>query len=884
MATPQSAAPEAGPPQAGTQAAGSGPAKKPRSPAAPKAGLEVEGTLPALAAQEDGATGAGGGLFQDARQAIAEIVTGGTVFAEPVGMLAALGSESGSAREPESKIESRLESNTGPATESASEAAPVLQPGDRAASHLAGTPAAEIDAVDHKFQTLLATVHTNRPGDDLEIIRKAWQFCLQQHEGQKRASGEPYIIHPLEVAQVLAELKMDSTAIAAGLLHDAVEDTDVTSVEIARRFNDQVAHIVEGVTKLDKIKFANREDHQAENIRKMLLAMVTDVRVVIIKLADRLHNMRTLEHLKPEKQQKIARETLDIYAPLAHRLGMGKLRGELEDLAFRYTDPYQYSQVESEVEALRGEGESFLNKIVAELEQKLAEHKIEGRVESRIKRLYSIQQKLASQQIPVDQVYDLFAIRVICNSVQDCYALLGLLHSIWRPVPGRIKDFIAMPRPNLYQSLHTTLIAPGGHQFEVQIRTEDMHRVAEEGIAAHWKYKASDNVTAKDEARLAWVRQLMEWQREMTDPNEFMSTLKIDLYPEEVYTFTPKGKVVVLPKDASPIDFAYTIHTEVGNTTIGAKVNGRIVPLRTRLRNGDIVEISTQAGHAPSRDWLSFTKSSRARNKIKHWINEHQRERAIEIGKKLLEREARKFKLSLHKFDEADYVRVAAEYGLSTQAELLAGVGFGKYSTRQVLNKLEPGSTMTAEPAAETGVGIGNAIDQMSEVVKRVFFGRGSDSLQVEGQDDLLVYRARCCNPIRGEEIIGYVTRGKGVAVHARSCPNVQNLLYESDRRIQVEWAAAPENPKAPGDPKATTYPVKLTVLCEDRAGLLKEFTAIISDDGTNIRSVDSKPTPDGNAVVDFVIETVDVRHLNRLVLNLRKVPGVRDVHRVQKI
>ena len=844
----------------------------------------MEGTLPALAAQEDGATGAGGGLFQDARQAIAEIVTGGTVFAEPVGMLAALGSESGSAREPESKIESRLESNTGPATESASEAAPVLQPGDRAASHLAGTPAAEIDAVDHKFQTLLATVHTNRPGDDLEIIRKAWQFCLQQHEGQKRASGEPYIIHPLEVAQVLAELKMDSTAIAAGLLHDAVEDTDVTSVEIARRFNDQVAHIVEGVTKLDKIKFANREDHQAENIRKMLLAMVTDVRVVIIKLADRLHNMRTLEHLKPEKQQKIARETLDIYAPLAHRLGMGKLRGELEDLAFRYTDPYQYSQVESEVEALRGEGESFLNKIVAELEQKLAEHKIEGRVESRIKRLYSIQQKLASQQIPVDQVYDLFAIRVICNSVQDCYALLGLLHSIWRPVPGRIKDFIAMPRPNLYQSLHTTLIAPGGHQFEVQIRTEDMHRVAEEGIAAHWKYKASDNVTAKDEARLAWVRQLMEWQREMTDPNEFMSTLKIDLYPEEVYTFTPKGKVVVLPKDASPIDFAYTIHTEVGNTTIGAKVNGRIVPLRTRLRNGDIVEISTQAGHAPSRDWLSFTKSSRARNKIKHWINEHQRERAIEIGKKLLEREARKFKLSLHKFDEADYVRVAAEYGLSTQAELLAGVGFGKYSTRQVLNKLEPGSTMTAEPAAETGVGIGNAIDQMSEVVKRVFFGRGSDSLQVEGQDDLLVYRARCCNPIRGEEIIGYVTRGKGVAVHARSCPNVQNLLYESDRRIQVEWAAAPENPKAPGDPKATTYPVKLTVLCEDRAGLLKEFTAIISDDGTNIRSVDSKPTPDGNAVVDFVIETVDVRHLNRLVLNLRKVPGVRDVHRVQKI
>ncbi|HUZ94180.1 MAG TPA: bifunctional (p)ppGpp synthetase/guanosine-3',5'-bis(diphosphate) 3'-pyrophosphohydrolase [Edaphobacter sp.] len=751
------------------------------------------------------------------------------------------------------------------------------------ASHLAGVSTGEIETVDAKFQKLLETVHQNRPADDLDIIRRAWAFSMQQHEGQKRASGEPYIIHPLEVGQVLAELKMDSTAIAAGLLHDAVEDTDVTSIELGKRFGDQVAHIVEGVTKLDKIKFANREDHQAENIRKMLLAMVTDVRVVIIKLADRLHNMRTLEHLKPEKQQKIARETLDIYAPLAHRLGMGKLRGELEDLAFRYTDPFAYEQVSTEVDALRGAGEEFLHKIVTEMEEKLREHHLQGRVEWRIKRLYSIQQKLESQKIPVDQVYDLLAVRVICQTVQDCYAVLGLLHSIWRPVPGRIKDFIAMPRPNLYQSLHTTLIAPGGHQFEVQIRTEDMHRVAEEGIAAHWKYKASDNVTSKDEQRLAWMRQLMEWQREMPDPNEFMSTLKIDLYPEEVYTFTPKGKVVVLPKDASPVDFAYTIHTEVGNTTVGAKVNGRIVPLRTRLRNGDIVEISTQAGHAPSRDWLSFTKSSRARNKIKHWLNEQQRVRAIEIGKKLLEREARKYKLSLGKFSEADFDKVAGEYGLGTQAELLAGVGFGKFSARQVLNKLEPGSTMAAEPVPHDGVvgNVGNAIGQMSDAVKKVFFGKGSDSLQVEGQDDLLVYRARCCNPIRGEEIIGYVTRGKGVAVHARSCPNVQNLLYESDRRIQVEWAPSPTEP---GTTKAQTYPVKLTVLCDDRPGLLKEFTAIIADDGTNIRSVDTKATPEGTMVVDFVVETVDVRHLNKLVQNLRKVPGVRDVHRVQKV
>ena len=738
-------------------------------------------------------------------------------------------------------------------------------------------------ALDARFEQLLDIVRANRPSDDLNLIRSAWAFCILKHEGQLRASGEAYIGHPLEVAIVLAELKMDATAIAAGLLHDAVEDTDVTANEIARRFGEQVAHIVEGVTKLDKIKFANREDHQAENIRKMLLAMVTDLRVVIIKLADRLHNMRTLEHLKPEKQKRIARETLDVYAPLAHRLGMGKLRGELEDLAFRYIDPFTYTQLSTEVDSLRGEGEAFLHRTVSTLESKLHDAGVKARVESRIKRLYSIQQKLIAHSIPVDQVFDLFAVRVITETEQDCYAVLGLLHSMWRPVPGRFKDFIAMPRPNLYQSLHTTLIAEGGHQFEVQIRTEDMHRVAEEGIAAHWKYKATDNVTAKDEQRLAWVRQLMEWQREMSDPNEFMSTLRIDLYPEEVYTFTPKGKVIVLPKDASPVDFAYAIHTDVGHATTGAKVNGRIVPLRSRLRNGDIVEINTQAGHAPSRDWLSFTKSSRARNKIKHWLNENQRARAIEIGSKLLQREARRYKLSLDKFKTIEYDRIANEYGLGAEQDLLAGIGFGKYSARQILNKLEPGSTMPAEPAPSEPGSIGNTLSHMSESVKRVFFGKGSDSLQVEGQDDLLVYRARCCNPIRGEEIIGYVTRGKGVAVHARSCPNVQNLLYEADRRIEVEWSEAAGG-ASPNSPKPTTYPVKLVIVVDDRAGLLKEFAAIISEDGTNIKSVDTHPAEDDAVNVDFVIETLDLRHLTRLTQNLRKVPGVRAVRRVQKI
>ena len=739
-------------------------------------------------------------------------------------------------------------------------------------------PPAEPGILTAKFAELLATIGKNRPSDDIGVIRKAWEFCVQHHSGQLRASGEPYVLHPLEVAQVLAEMKLDSTAIAAGLLHDAVEDTPVTTEDITEQFGEQVAHIVEGVTKIDKIQFANREDRQAENVRKMLLAMVSDVRVVLIKMADRLHNMRTLQHLPPDRQESIARETLDIYAPLAHRLGMGKVRGELEDLAFRYVDPFGYEQVKTAVDAARDEDEQFLNSVESLLNERLRENNIHARVEWRIKRLYSIYQKLQKQKVTVDQVYDLLAVRVITSTVQDCYAAFGLIHSIWRPVPGRIKDFIAMPRPNLYQSLHTTVMGEGGHQFEVQIRTEEMHRIAEEGIAAHWKYKAAGSPTsARDEQRLAWVRQLVEWQREMSDPNEFLSTLKIDLYPEEVYTFTPKGKVVVLPKDATPIDFAYSIHTEVGNTCVGAKVNGRMAQLRTKLHNGDIVEVVTQNGHTPSRDWLTFAKSSRARNKIKHWLNEHQRERAVEIGKKLLDREARKYKVSLSKLTDTDYARAASECGLATASDLMAAIGFGKYSSRQVLNKLSPG--VTSQTGLEVEPGKDAATGAMSEAVRRVHM-HGSDSLQVEGQDDLLVYRARCCNPIRGEEIVGYVTRGKGVAVHARSCPNVQNLLYESDRRISVEWARMAEENAG----RKMTYPVKLTVFCDDRAGMLKEMTAVISDDGTNIRGVDSKPTGDSEAVVEFVLEAEDMRHLTRLVSGLRRVPGVRDVQRAHKV
>ncbi|HVP63692.1 MAG TPA: bifunctional (p)ppGpp synthetase/guanosine-3',5'-bis(diphosphate) 3'-pyrophosphohydrolase [candidate division Zixibacteria bacterium] len=722
-----------------------------------------------------------------------------------------------------------------------------------------------------KFRDLLKLARANRPADDIELIRRAYDYSLEHHDGQQRASGEPYLVHPLEVALILAEMKLDTTAIAAGLLHDSVEDTSVTIEQIKEKFGEQVAHIVEGVTKISKIDFASREEAQAENVRKMMLAMVDDIRVVLIKLADRLHNMRTLEHLSPERQTKIAKETLEIYAPLAHRLGMGKIRGELEDLAFPYVDPVGFKAVTDQVNRYRKDGERLLKQMEEVIHEKLRENHIDGcRVTSRIKRFYSIYQKIQRQKISVDQMYDLMALRVITKSVNDCYAVLGIIHNAWRPVPGRIKDFIAMPRPNLYQSLHTTIIAENGHPFEVQIRTEEMHRMAEEGIAAHWKYKDGP-ISARDEQRLSWLRQVVEWQREMADPGEFLSTLKIDLYPEEVYTFTPKGKVVILPRDATPIDFAYTIHSQVGDTCVGAKVNGRIVPLRYKLRSGDIVEILTQTGHTPSRDWLSIVKSSRARQKIKHWLNVHQRERAIEIGRKLIEKEARKYRISLKDIKDNELQKVAAEYGLGKVDDLMASLGYGKYSAKTVLGKVVPAGT---PEGGEEKPGM------ISSVVKRVFGNDKAPTIQVRGHDDLLVYRARCCNPIRGEEIVGYVTRGKGVAVHSRTCTNVENLMYEPERRIAVEWTA--KEPRIAGG-AAHSYPVKLTVFADDRAGMLKNITAVIGDDNTNISTISSQST-DGMATIDLVIDISDMNHLNRIVNGLRKLPGVRDVERIQKL
>jgi GTP pyrophosphokinase len=723
------------------------------------------------------------------------------------------------------------------------------------------------DAVERLYSELAARIRELRPNEDLTPIEKAYRFAAERHREQKRISGEPYMIHPVMVARQLVEMNMDSVCIQTGLLHDVVEDTSAKIEDIRKMFGDEVARCVDGVTKLSKLKLASREERQAESVRKMLLAMVEDLRVVLVKLADRLHNMRTLQHLPPEKQTRIAQETLDLYAPIAHRLGMGKIRGELEDLAFKYLEPEASAELLKEFEAAHEANEAFLMEIRHTVERHLGREGIPARVETRLKRAYSVYQKLKRQKIPLDQVYDLLAVRIITDSVKNCYAALGVIHNEWHPIPGRIKDFIAIPRPNMYQSLHTSVMGPGGRHFEVQIRTDEMHKIAEEGIAAHWKYKEGRRGPADDDQRIAWMRQLVEWQRDMRDPAEFMSTLKVDLYPEEVYTFTPRGKVIVLPRDATPIDFAYAIHSDVGHRCVGAKVNGRIVQLKYALHNGDVVEILTQSGHAPSKDWLAIVKTSKARNKIRHVINTTERVKAIEIGEKYLEREARRFGVQLVRVPRNQIEAVANDYGCSKIEDLHAALGYGKYSARQVLQKLVPEKVLPETPETTQPVTPARTAPSVPAEGKDLV-------IKVKGVDDLLVYRAKCCNPIRGEAIVGYVTRGKGIAVHSVNCSNVQNLMYESERKIDVEWARAAEQ----------AFPVKMLVYTEDRPGMLNQLTTILFNEQTNIRSLearsDDKRAVDG-AIVDMTVEVKDTRQLDRVVSSLRRIPGVRDIERV---
>jgi len=713
------------------------------------------------------------------------------------------------------------------------------------------------------FDKLADKARASNPEADIELLRRAYDFSAAEHAGQKRRSGEPYVTHPLEVAALVAGMRLDDVAIAAGLLHDVVEDT-LTSIERVRElFGPEVAHVVEGVTKISSITFSSSEERKAENFRKMLLAMVDDMRVILVKLADRLHNMRTLDHMPEASRLTIAQETLDIYAPIAHRLGMRQVKDELEDLAFKHVDPKAYDTTRALVERRRRATRGTVQELRQTLERTLAEAQIPFvRIESRIKRLYGIHQKIRRQRISLEQVYDLIALRVITTSVRDCYAALGIIHQTWSPVPGRFKDFLAMPRANRYQSLHTSVVSDQGVPFEVQIRTEEMHAVAEHGIAAHWKYKEGRIGVNDDEQHFAWLRQLLEWQQEVRDPGEFIHNLKVDLYPDEVYTFTPKGEVKALPRGATPIDFAYCVHTDVGHQCVGARVNGRMVPVRTRLDSGDIVEVVTAPGHTPSRDWLNIVVTARARNRIKHFIHAEEKVQAVELGRKLFDKELRRFDLSAKTVLTPDSVqRVAGEFGAQRADDLFAAVAYGKVPARSVLAKLVP-SQLEEKPGAPS----------IGTVVRRVF-RPSEDKVRVRGFDDLMVFRARCCNPILGEKIVGYVTRGKGVSVHAAHCPNVLNLLYDPERRIDVVWDKRTNE---------RGFVVLLGIQVEDRRGILADVTSKIAGLKTDVLKVEATSS-DHHGRIRVTMEINDLKHLQRVIKVIRGVTGVLEVERLLK-
>lgn len=737
-----------------------------------------------------------------------------------------------------------------------------------------------------RIEEIVEKVGGNHPHADLGLLRRAYFFSAREHKGQIRASGEPYLVHPLEVANILADMRLDEISVATGLLHDVVEDTLVEPKVIKEFFGAEVAHLVDGLTKIAQISNLSKEEQQAENVRKMLLAMINDVRVVLVKLADRLHNMRTLKHLKPEKRERIARETLEIYAPIAHRLGMGKMRGELEDLAFQNLHPHDYRELASELEERRAEHEKFLLGTTAKIEAALREAEVPfERVDGRVKRLFSIWRKLKKQRINLNQVYDLVAIRIITpDEVRHCYAALGVMHNSWRPVPGRIKDWIATPRDNLYRSLHTTVIGDEGQPFEVQIRTDEMHRIAEEGVAAHWKYKEGNSSSRKkdagandEDAAFQSLRSLIESTQDETDSRAFLESLKLDLYPKDVYAFTPMGKVIQLPRGATPVDFAYAIHSEVGDTCSGARINSRMVPLKTSLQNGDVVEIITTANAHPSRDWLNFVVTSRARNRVRHWVAEQQRTESVDIGRKLFEKESLRFHLSAKKLIDSnneDFKRLVGEYGFGRTDDMLAAIGYGKLSPRTVLARYVGPEKLAELEQSKDGLQnkLQSSLQNGVRAVKK-FIRLGDDAITVSGVDDLLVTRARCCNPIRGDEIVGYITRGKGVAVHARRCTNASALMANPERIVSVEWA----NDKR----ESSAYAVKLLAVTENRTGMIAGITGAISDMKTGIRDARASVSSDDKGHIEVTIEVFDTKHLEKVIRAVKGVTGVLEVERL---
>ncbi len=706
-------------------------------------------------------------------------------------------------------------------------------------------------------------VQSYLPDADLELISKAYVFSAKVHQGQTRLSGEPYLTHPLEVAYILGELTMDVPSVATGLLHDTVEDTLTTLKEIEDVFGSEISYLVDGVTKISRMSFSNTEERQAENFRKMIIAMAKDIRVLLIKLSDRLHNMRTIQYLPPERREAVAQETMDIYAPLANRLGIGWIKTELEDLAFRTLKPEVYQEIADRLESKRKEIDKYSKEVLSIIERELKKNNIEARLQSRVKHLYGIYSKMRDQEIGFDEVYDKIAFRIIVDSLKDCYGTLGIIHSLWKPVPGRFKDFVAMPKPNMYQSLHTTVIGPYGERIEVQIRTEQMHKIAQKGIAAHWRYKeGKDGIKKQDAKSYDWLQRLIEWQQDLKDPSEFLKTVKVDLFPEEVYVFTPKGEVKAFPKGATPIDFAYGVHTDVGNTCVGAKVNGKLVPIRYQLVNGDVVEILTSSKQKPSKDWLRMVVTSKAKQKIKHWLISEQKERSITFGKEILDKEFRKFGLSFQKHMHSQTMKSAIE---SLKAkdfdDLLSKVANTRISAAQVIEFFVPKEEIKENEQP--------SVEEPAKKKQRLKKEGKAGGVLIKGVDDIMTKFAKCCNPVPGDRIVGFITRGRGVTIHTADCPNVMDLPGE--RMVDVQWDVRQEK----------TYSAKIIVICENKKGMLASIAQAIANSEANISEGVLKIMDDNKARCEFELQINNLEHLKKVIRSVEKERDVISVHRI---
>lgn len=706
-----------------------------------------------------------------------------------------------------------------------------------------------------RFNDIVDEILKYNPQEDLSMLEKAYVFSAQAHKGQTRLSGEPYLVHPLEVAYTLTKMNLDISSVVSGLLHDTIEDSYVSKSEIEENFGTEVAELVDGVTKIGQIPLKTSEDSKVETFRKMLLAMSKDIRVILIKLADRYHNMKTLNFLSSNKQIDIARETMDIYAPLAHRLGIEWLKGELEDEAFKYLLPLEYKNVVSKITKKRKERDTYIEEVIELLKGKFQQFKLDAEIFGRAKKLYSIYRKTILEKLELDDIYDLTAFRVIVNNVKDCYLALGLIHSFFKPIPGKFNDYIALPKPNMYQSLHTKVVGPYGEKIEIQIRTHEMHKIAEEGIAAHWKYKEGSVFDPKEDKIFGWLRRLIESQQELKDNKEFMEIFKIDLFPDEIYVFTPRGDVKELSKGSTPVDFAYAIHSQLGHTCVGAKVNGRLVPLKYELKSGDTVDIQTNQAHKPSKDWLNFVKTSRAKTKIRQWIKAEQRERSIELGKSLIDKELSKYDLSLTKMlKTGELLGLAKEFSFETVDDLFAGVGYGLYSPMQVLGKIIP---EVEKPG------------KLQQIISNIKNGK-DNAIRVQGVDGMVVRFAKCCNPIPGDIIFGFITRGRGLTIHAADCPNIHT--YDEQRKIDVTWEPN----------KNYTYPVKLKIIGDDRKGLLSDISSTMASNKVNIVGAHAMTNQDKTASGIYEVEVGNMSKLQKVIKSIQKIKGVKSVERIR--